>query len=88
MLVEPSGVVMNAAGRQPFGAPWSDGVVLSAKTGSITDRDGTAVRWLVGHVAHQNRSFVFVAAVTGPLETAANAAIDLAALKLRAARVL
>ena len=79
---------MNAAGRQPFGAPWRDGVVVSAKTGSITDRSGSAVRWLVGHVAHLSRAFVFVSTVTGPPDTGPNAAIDLAAVKLHAAGVL
>jgi hypothetical protein len=42
----------------------------------------------VGHVAHQNRAFVFVSAVTGPPETGANGAIDLAAVTLHATRVL
>jgi beta-lactamase class D len=82
ILVQPPGVVVNASGEHPFDAPWPDGAVVSAKTGSADE-----VRWLVGHVARQRRSWVFVSCVTGadldPL-----AAIDLAAKSLRAAGVL
>jgi beta-lactamase class D len=82
LLVQPAGVVVNAMGEHPFDAPWSEGTVVSAKTGSADD-----VRWLVGHVERQKRSWVFVSCVTGtgldPL-----AAVDLAARSLRAERVL
>jgi beta-lactamase class D len=88
MLVQPAGVVVNAAGEQPFAAPWRAGTTVSAKTGSATDRSGEAARWLVGHVKQGNRSFVFVSCVIGPPDLAANAAIDLAARSLREERVL
>jgi beta-lactamase class D len=88
MLVQPSGVVVNAAGEQPFGQPWPEGAIVSAKTGSATDRSGQGVRWLVGHVARGRRSFVFVSCVVGPADVNPNAAIDLAARSLREAHVL
>ena len=82
ILVQPSGVVVNAAGDHPFDAPWPHGTVVSAKTGAADD-----VRWLVGHVERGQRSWVFVSCVTGPgLEPLA--AIDLAAASLRSADVL
>lgn len=88
MLVQPAGVVVNAAGEQPFAAPWPAGVVVSAKTGSATDRSGRGVRWLAGHVSRSGRSFVFVSCVTGPRDLEASAAIALAARSLREAEVL
>jgi beta-lactamase class D len=88
MLEEPSGVVMNAAGAQPFGGPWPADVTVSAKPGSATDRSGRGVRWLAGHVTRGRRSFVFVSCVIGPPELEPNAAIDLAAGSLRASHVL
>ena len=39
MLIQPTGVVVNAAGEQPFGR-WPDTTIVSAKTGSATDRSG------------------------------------------------
>jgi beta-lactamase class D len=82
ILVQPPGAVVNASGEHAFDAPWPDGTVVSAKTGSADD-----VRWLVGHVARQRQSWVFVSCVTGafldPL-----AAVDLAARSLRESRVL
>jgi len=88
MLVEPPGVVVNAAGQHPFNAPWPAGTVVSAKTGSATDSSGRAVRWLIGHIHKGSRSYVFVSCVIGPQGLEANAAIDLAARLLRDARVL
>jgi beta-lactamase class D len=82
ILVQPTGVVVNAAGEHSFDAPWPGGTVVSAKTGSSDD-----VRWLVGHVERQRRSWVFVSCVTGR-GLAPLAAIDLAAQSLRAAQVL
>jgi beta-lactamase class D len=82
ILVQPSGVIVNAAGEHPFDGPWPEGAVVSAKTGSSDD-----VRWLVGHVARSNRSWVFVSRVTG-LDLDPLTAIDLAATSLRAAQVL
>jgi beta-lactamase class D len=40
MLVQPGGVVVNAAGAQPFDGPWAAGTIVSAKTGSATDQSG------------------------------------------------
>jgi beta-lactamase class D len=88
MLIQPAGVVVNAAGEQPFDGPWPPHTIVSAKPGSATDRTGRVVRWLVGHVKRDNRSFVFVSCVIGSQELGPNAAIDLAARSLRAARVL
>ncbi len=84
MLVQPSGKVINAAGEQPFANLWPGKPVVSAKTGSATDRSGRAVRWLVGHVKTGDRAFVFVSCVIGSGTLDANAAIDLAARSLRA----
>ena len=82
ILVQPPGVVVNALGEHPFDAPWPEGTVVSAKTGS-----GDDVRWLVGHVERKGRGWVFVSCIIGadldPL-----AAIDLAARSLRAEHVL
>lgn len=88
MLVQPSGRVTNARGEHAFAAPWPDGAVVSAKTGSVTDRAGRGVRWLVGHVQRGDRAYVFVSCVVGAGDLDQNAAIDLAARELQAARVL
>jgi beta-lactamase class D len=88
MLIQPTGVVVNAAGEQAFAQPWPEDAIVSAKTGSATDRSGQGVRWLVGHVARGRRSFVFVSCVVGPPDVNPNAAIDLAARALREADVL
>jgi beta-lactamase class D len=82
ILVQPAGVLVNAAGEHPFDAPWPDDAVVSAKTGSADD-----VRWLVGHVQRPTRSWVFVSCVTGG-GLDATAAVDLAASSLHAERVL
>jgi beta-lactamase class D len=88
MLVQPTGVVVNAAGQQPFDGPWPADAIVSAKTGSATDKSGRGVRWLAGHVRRGGRSFVFVSCVIGPRELDPNAAIELAARSLRDARIL
>jgi beta-lactamase class D len=88
MLIQPEGVVVNAAGEQPFGKPWPAGTTVSAKTGSATVGSSQAVRWLAGHVTRGTRSFVFVSCVIGGTDLEANAAIDLAARSLREADVL
>ena len=88
MLIQPAGVIVNAAGHQPFAAPWPKDVVVSAKTGSATDRSGQRVRWLVGHVRRGSRSFVFVSCAIGSSGLEPNAAIDLAARSLREEGVL
>ena len=88
LIVQPQGVVVNAAGRHPFAAPWPPDAVVSGKTGSATDRGGQAVRWLVGHVARGPRSWVFVSAVAGASDTPPLAAVNQAASALREQGVL
>jgi beta-lactamase class D len=83
ILVQPTGVVVNAFGEHPFDAPWPEGTVVGAKTGS-----SDSVTWLVGNVRRQGRSWVFVSCVIGPWERDPLAAINLAAESLRAERVL
>ena len=88
VLVQPSGMIVNATGEHPFGDRWPQGTVLSAKTGSGRDRSGQEVRWIVGHVSRERRSWVFVSCVIGTDQTAALAAVDLAAQALHHERVL
>jgi beta-lactamase class D len=88
MLIQPKGIVTNAAGEHPFDAPWPAGTVVSTKTGSAADRSGRGTRWLIGHIDKSGRQFIFVSCVIGPRDVAAKAAIDLAARALREARVL
>jgi beta-lactamase class D len=88
LLVQRPGVVTNATGSHPFDAPWPAGTVVSAKTGSATDRSGSHVRWLVGHVKRGPRSWIFVSSVTGGSDTPALAAVEQAARALREERVL
>jgi len=88
LIVQPSGNIVNARGEQPFAAPWPAGAVVSAKTGSGTDKSGAEVRWLIGHVARGPRSWVFVSCVAGRASTPATAAVDLAASALQQNGVL
>ena len=89
MLVQPRDVIINSQGRHKFDAPWPADAVVSAKTASMTDLTGQAVRWLVGHVQRGKRAYVFVSSVVGsPVTTGQNAAIDQAAKGLREAGVL
>jgi beta-lactamase class D len=55
MLIQPRGVVINAAGEHPFDAPWPAGTVVSTKTGSAADRSGRGARWLIGHIDKSGR---------------------------------
>jgi beta-lactamase class D len=87
LIVQPKGHVVNALGEHPFAEPWPAGTVVSAKTGSGTDRGGKDARWLVGHVARGARSWVFVSCVAGS-DPPALAAVDQAASALREERVL
>ena len=87
ILIQPEGKVTNAAGEHAFAAPWPPGTRLSAKTGSGT-ANGQAVRWIVGHVARDSRSWLFVSCVTGGTDLPALAAVDQAASALQEARVL
>ncbi len=87
ILVQPRGVVVIATGEHPFAPPWPADAVVSAKTGSSDDDRGRSVRWLVGHVERQARSWVFVSCVAGSrLEPLA--ALGLAEDSLRRAGVL
>jgi beta-lactamase class D len=88
VLVQPKGVIMNATGEHPFGDTWPPGTVLSAKTGSGRDKSGRDVRWIVGHVNRERRSWVFVSCVIGSEQTPPLAAVDLAAQALRREGVL
>jgi beta-lactamase class D len=88
LLVQPRGKVTNAAGEHAFAAPWPDGTLVSAKTGSGNNRDGRQVRWIVGHVARGSRSWIFVSSVVGGEDTPALAAVDQAARALRETDVL
>jgi len=91
ILVQPRDLIVNATGEHPFAGPWPADAVVSAKTGSATDRRGNGVRWLVGHVRRGGRAWVFVSAVTassGGDDLPALAAVDLAATSLRDEGVL
>ena len=88
VLIQPAGMVVNAAGTHPFGGEWPPGTILSAKTGSGRDRSGRDVRWLVGRVSRGQRSWVFVSCVIGRGEMEPLAAVDLAARVLHEERVL
>jgi beta-lactamase class D len=88
ILVQPAGSVVNATGAHPLAAPWPQGTVVSAKTGSSGSEPGRPdVRWLVGHVRRGTRSWIFVSNVVGA-DLPPSAAIDLAARSLREAGVL
>ena len=83
ILVQPRDVIVNATGQHPFAAPWPADAIVSAKTGSATDRQGNATRWIVGHVRRGSRAWLFVSAVTGKDDDVpALAAVDLAARAL------
>jgi beta-lactamase class D len=89
ILVQPRDVIVNATGQHPFAAPWPADAIVSAKTGSATDRQGKAVRWIVGHVRRAPRAWLFVSAVTGgDDDVPALAAVDLAAKALSDQHVL
>ena len=88
VLVQPAGLVVNAAGEHAFVGTWPPGTVVSAKTGGGRDRSGRQVRWLVGHVSREGRSWVFVSCVIGDDKTTPLAAVDLAAGALRREGVL
>jgi beta-lactamase class D len=88
ILIQPNGVIVNAAGEHPFDAPWPDAAQVSAKTGSTSFGDHQAVRWIVGHVKRGERAWIFVSCVTGTDEVDGNAAIELAARSLRQHGVL
>jgi beta-lactamase class D len=88
MLIQPAGMVVNATGEHPFGAPWPSGTQLSAKTGSTSFGGHRAVRWIVGRVERSPRSWIFVICVTGADDLDRNAALDLAARELKQAGVI
>ena len=88
MLIQPKGFVVNALGEHPFNNPWPKNTVVSAKTGSATDKTGKGVRWLVGHVKKDKKSFIFVSCVIGDADLDGKSAIDLAAKSLRKNNIL
>lgn len=88
MLIQPPGAVVNALGEQPFAAPWPEDASVSAKTGSATDADGRAVRWLVGRIRRGSHSYIFVSCVIGGKDLDGNAAVELAAKSLRENAIL
>ena len=88
ILIQPEGVIVNAAGEHPLDAPWPKGTQVSAKTGSTSFGDHRGVRWIVGHVKRDGRAWIFVSCVTGADDIDAGAAIDLAARSLRQNGVL
>jgi len=88
ILTQPAGMVVNATGEHPFGAPWPPDTRLSAKTGSTSFGAHRAVRWIVGRVERTPRSWIFVSCVTGADDLDRDAAIDLAAHALKQAGVI
>lgn len=85
ILVQPQGHVVNALGEHPLAAPWPEGTIVYAKTGS-GDAEGRPVRWLVGRVERGDREWIFVSRVVGSDDPLA--AVTLAAARLRALKVL
>jgi beta-lactamase class D len=88
LLVQPQGVIVNATGAHPFAAPWPEGTVVSAKTGSESTDSGVETRWLVGHVHRAPRSWVFVSFVEGGAGTGPLEAVELGERSLREEHVL
>ncbi len=88
VLVQPTGLVVNAAGEHPFAGKWPTGTVVSAKTGGGRDRSGQQVRWLVGQISRDRRAWVFVSCVIGDDKTPPLAAVELAAQALQREGVL
>jgi len=88
LLLQPPGTVVNSIGRHTFLAPWPLGTTVEAKTGGATDADGRKVRWLVGRVNTNGKSYYFVSCVIGDAGLDDNAGIELAAKGLREAGVL
>ncbi len=88
ILVQPEGKVVNALGEHAFAAPWPAGTTVSTKTGAAQQQDGTSVRWLVGEVRRGGRSWIFVSCVSASEDLPFDAAIALAARRLRETRVL
>lgn len=87
LIVQHPGVVTNATGDHPFDGPWPAGTIVSAKTGSATDRGGSQVRWIVGHLSRGKQAWVFVSNVIGS-DLTALAAVEQAARALREEHVL
>lgn len=64
-LVQGPDTVASIRDGLNMGGPWKDGAVLSAKTGTLPQKDGQ-VSWLVGHVASPRGRHVFVSVVQSP----------------------
>ena len=62
--------------------------MVSAKTGSWPCGGVSAVRWLVGYVERDTRSWIFVSNVIGDADLPLNAAIELAEGALIAEHIL
>jgi len=88
ILVQPSGVVVNAQGEHPFARPWPADAVVSAKTGSGPTGDGRAVRWLVGHIQRGPKAWLFASNVVSDGDLPPTAAIAQAERGLIEAHVL
>jgi len=89
ILVQPRDAIVNATGQHPFAPPWPADAIVSAKTGSASDRQGNAARWIVGQVRRGSRTWLFVSAVSGrDDDVPALAAVDLAAKALADGHVL
>ncbi|WP_347986015.1 penicillin-binding transpeptidase domain-containing protein [Methylomonas sp. AM2-LC] len=88
VLLQPTNVVVNAAGEQSFAAPWPNDARVSAKTGSINDQFGQGIRWVIGYIHRGEREYIFVSCVVGTPDIYANAAIDQAAKLLHEKGIL
>jgi beta-lactamase class D len=88
ILVQPSGVVVDAAGEHAFDAPWPADTTVSAKTGSAAFDGNRAVRWIVGQVRRGDNAWLFVSCATGGADLGRMAAVNLAARALRDNHVL
>lgn len=85
ILIQPGGLIVNAAGEHPFAPPWPEGTTVYAKTGRGTDQ-GRTVAWLVGRVVRGERGWIFVSCVVGAEDPMA--AVQLAASRFIEERVL
>jgi beta-lactamase class D len=76
-LTMPPGEVTLAAGSHPFVITTKVPLIVRAKTGNTRVAD-ERVSWLVGHLEHGSRQYVFVARVRRKGELAGTAGADLA----------
>lgn len=76
-LLMPPGMLLNAAGSHDFALAWPGPVAISAKTGN-TRVGEESVSWVVGHIAHEGREYVFVGRVRAPEALPGTAGAELA----------